>query len=166
MTPPFDSLVDEVMRKTGVDRRRAAAAVRKSLGIPEPTQTAAEIERDETILEGKEQAEVIKLFRSYGFTVWVTSQFRRAKVSPGIPDLWVSRPARRSSRAIAGWFETKRQVGGTRSSAQVEFGDGCVAGGIPYAFGDRYAAGAWLVELGVAIADAAGPCAVSPKELA
>lgn len=90
--------------------------------------------RNARILEKREQQVVTDMARAVGFIVDNTSQSRPSKVAAGLPDLWL----RSVKRTLAGWWETKRQVGGERSSEQVDFGDACIACGIPYGFGDRF----------------------------
>lgn len=159
----FDELVAGVQRTTGCDHARAVEIVSKSVGREIPRKSPEEIERDERILEDEEQREISNLFRAYGFTVRSTSQKRPSKTSPDFPDLWVTRAARDDAPAFAFWFESKRQVGGKRTSGQKDFGDECIAAGVSYHFGDRYAAGVHLVRLGVAVYDGAGSCGISPK---
>jgi hypothetical protein len=96
-------------------------------------------------LEKREQMVITKMARVLGFTVDNTSQGRPSKVAPGLPDLWL----RCVARKLAGWWETKRQVGGERSSEQVDFGNDCIACGIPYGFGDRFDFARWLQAHGI-----------------
>jgi hypothetical protein len=77
------------------------------------------------------------------------SQPRASKQTPGIPDLWLTRAARTDAPAFAFWWESKRQVGGKRSSAQEAFGAECAAAGVGYGFGDRHDARQYLATLGV-----------------
>ena len=92
------------------------------------------------VLEKREQAVITKMARVLGFHVYNLSQARRTKQTPGLPDLWLAH----EGKQFAGWFEAKRQVGGTRSSAQLDFACECFVAGIPYGFGDRYAFSAFL----------------------
>ena len=96
------------------------------------------------VLEKREQLVIMKMARVMGCTVRSTSQARAAKVSPGIPDLWISHRA----RCFAGWFEVKRQVGGRTSSEQLDFAEECLAAGVAYGRGDRYDFHRWLTDSG------------------
>jgi hypothetical protein len=166
----FEELVRGYMRVTGLERAAAEAAVRKSQGIAEPTKTPAEVERDESIWEEAEQLACLKMLRAYNLKVYVTSQKRRAKVSPGIPDLICSK----RDRALFFFWETKRQVGGRLSAEQVEFAADVTAyydrwsglgGRIPplYGSGDRFDLAKFLVALNLAVFDGRGVNGISPK---
>lgn len=102
--------------------------------------------RNGDVLEKAEQLEVSKRLRAFGFTVRSLSQARASKQAPGLGDLWISHRGVR----WAGWWETKRQVGGRLSPAQLDFQEDCAACGVHYRVGDRFAADALLVELGLA----------------
>lgn len=147
---------------SGMTHEAALIAARRHFGVAAPVQSPAEIARDERILEDEEQREITRLFLAYGFKVRSTSQKRPAKVSPDFPDLWVTRAARPTSPAFAGWFESKRQVGGERTSGQVDFGNECIAAGVAYSFGDRYDAAKFLVTIGAAVEDAHGQYGIRP----
>ncbi len=105
-----------------------------------------EAERREDVLEKEEQAEIRKLFLSFGFKVRNLSQARASKQSPGLADLYVVH----RELPIAFWWEAKRQVGGKLSPAQVEFRDDCLRCGVGYGSGDRHAARTHLIKLGLA----------------
>lgn len=107
----------------------------------------AEAQRNDRILEAREQQVITNVARAMGFRVRSTSQYRAAKISPDFPDLWLSMEA----IGFAGWWETKRQVGGARTSGQVEFGEECLAARIPYGFGDRYEFASWLARRGFSV---------------
>lgn len=96
------------------------------------------------VLEKAEQAYITRMARAIGFHVYNLSQSRASKQTPGLGDIWLVHQARH----FAGWFESKRQVGGVRSAAQVAFGEECAAADIPYGFGDRYAFALWLSQCG------------------
>jgi hypothetical protein len=110
--------------------------------------------RDASIDEKTEQREVRKRFIVCGFRVYNLSQSRASKQSPGLPDLWIVRPAQLVQRrdgqfhvpGIALWWETKRQVGGRYSGAQREFAELCQQASVTWVGGDRYDAERWLVE--------------------
>lgn len=137
----YDSIVRGLM-ELGVSREHAEARARREVGMPAPIEQT----RDEWILEKEEQTEVVKLFRSYGFNPRNLSQARASKQAPGICDLWVVH----RTRPIAFWWETKRQVGGELSPAQIEFRDDCIRCHVGYGTGDRFAAAEHLVKLGLA----------------
>ena len=124
-------------------RRRARAAGRPiaddGLRVVEPAPV-------DNALEAREQRRVIDLFRAMGCRVYETSQKRAAKVTPGIPDLWVV-----CIRAGLAWFwETKRSAGGRHSSVQLDFAEECALTGTPYGTGDRRAAEEYLIGLQLA----------------
>lgn len=138
----FDRLVAQ-LTALGFSRERAEASVRAKWGISAPDPDA---ERDERVLEKAEQAEIVKLFRAFGCKVRTLSQPRATKQTPGFPDLYVVH------RGIcrAWWWESKRQVGGRFSKAQLEFAQDCVVCCVHYGHGDRYAAQQYLIALGLA----------------
>src|SRR5205823_175278 len=102
---------------------------------------------DAAALEKAEQAEIVKLFRAFGFTVYVTSQYRPAKVSAGIPDLI----AMHQRRGVFLFWETKRSSSGRFSAEQQTFDRLCDACGIPYGAGDHLAAVEYLIARGIAV---------------
>lgn len=158
MTAPteFDSLVDSIIRTTRVSRDKAIAAA--ALNRPDLVPAfQAQVERDARVLEKAEQAEVSKLAGGFGFTVRSNSQYRPAKVSPGIPDLILIHRA----RGIGLFWETKRQVGGSQSTSQQEFESDCRLVGWTYRMGDRYDFVRYLLNLGLA-EEGAGPYGVVP----
>jgi hypothetical protein len=140
----FDEIVDTLMIQTGIDRTRAEAIVRDN-GYRRPVVDPTLIERDANALEKAEQHEVAKLFRGHGFIVYNLSQSRAAKQTPGLADLWVVH----RELPIAFWFETKRQVGGEHSDAQLAFAAECQRCQVGYATGDRFAAAEHLIALGL-----------------
>lgn len=157
MSLDYDGMVRSLMRDCRVPREKAEAEARRQLGAP-AIAPDPDAERNARILEKTEQLEIVKLFRAHGCKVYSLSQARASKQSPGLPDLWVTKawtvtpiagglPHRRH---LAFWWETKRQVGGKRSSAQIDFAEECIAAGVGYGFGDRYAAAQYLVDLGIA----------------
>lgn len=123
----------------GVPRERAEFRATQEFG-PVPDS------RDPAIDEKREQAEVVKRFRAFGFHVYTLSQPRATKQTPGLPDLWCAH----NTQPIAFWWETKRQVGGELSSVQVEFQAECHRCGVGHGVGDRYAADDHLILLGLA----------------
>ena len=110
---------------------------------PTPEQIVANKKRAD-VLEATEQRDITKMARAIGLRVRDQSQKRPSKVAPGIPDLIVTCNA----VGFFGYWETKRQVGGVRSTSQIEFGDDCIAARIPYGFGDRYEFARWLTAHG------------------
>lgn len=134
----YESMVEQ-LTAIGVPRDKAEARARA-----EYPELAAALDRNaqrrEDILEKEEQRIIMNMARAIGFKVYNLSQPRASKQTPGIGDLWMSKKA----RSFAGWWETKRQVGGERSSEQVDFGDECLAGSVPYGYGDRYHFAEWL----------------------
>ena len=92
------------------------------------------------MLEKAEQHAIWKMARALGWKVYTLSQPRATKQTPGLPDLWLTATA----CGFAGWWETKRQVGGARTTAQEEFGEECRRARIPYGYGDRYEFASWL----------------------
>lgn len=111
-------------------------------------ETAAPIsERDANVLEKEEQLEVRKRFVVCGFEVRNTSQARASKVSPGIPDLIITHRA----LPIFLLWESKRQVGGKYSPAQLDFKADCERCGVTCRGGDRHDAEGYLIEIGRAL---------------
>ena len=126
------------------DRRRRAQDAGRPLA-DDGLRTAAP-EPQDNALEAREQRRVIELFRAMGCRVYETSQKRAAKVTPGIPDLWVVCVR----VGLAWWWETKRTAGGRHSSVQLDFAEECALTGTPYGTGDRRAAEEYLIALGLA----------------
>jgi hypothetical protein len=144
--------VDEIalglQRQYGLDAdtaQRRARSVVGTLVTPEPTSAELREEaRRADLLERHEQNACRKMALAIGFKVYWMSQARRTGQTRGPSDLWLSHRGRR----FCAWWESKRQVGGKRSSEQVDFGDECLAAGIPYGYGDRYAFAHFLQEHG------------------
>jgi hypothetical protein len=168
MTAPalseFERLVGSIMVAGRCSRERAIAAVRLNRPelVPAHLVAAADADLEErrgdpSILEKREQTEIYKLFRAYGFHVRNLSQARASKQAPGLGDAWVVH----RERPIAFWWESKRQVGGKLSPAQVEMRDDCARCRVAYHHGDRHDAARLLVQLGLA-RPGDGPCGIVP----
>lgn len=142
MTLGYEAIVAQLL-ELGIPREKAEARAREACGLPDPAPTP---EADPRVLEKKEQHEIIKRLRVCRFKVYSLSQARASKQTPGLPDLWCAH----ETLPIAFWWESKRQVGGELSTAQVEFRAECERAGIPYGTGDRYAVEERLIGLGVA----------------
>jgi hypothetical protein len=145
MMSDFDDVVNAIMRTSGLTDRARAERIAIANGHRRDVVDPEQAERDGNVLEKTEQSEVMKLFRAHGFMVYSLSQSRASKQTPGLPDLWVVH----RELPLAFWFETKRQVGGTRSSAQLDFAAECERAHVGYAFGDRHAAIEQLLTLGI-----------------
>lgn len=127
-------------------QRRAAAAL-SHLVVPDRRASASPAEdepRRADLLEKEEQRAIRKMAIAIGFHVYWMSQARSTGQTKGVGDLWLAHRGRR----FCAWWEAKRQKGGTRSSAQVEFGEECELAQIPYGFGDRYAFARFLEQHG------------------
>lgn len=159
LLPEFERLVENIMAAGSCSRDRAIAAIRLNrpelipVGLPE--ESAPVSEDAASILERKEQHEIYKLFRAYGFKVRNLSQARASKQAPGLGDAWVVH----REFPIAFWWESKRQVGGELSPAQLEMQADCARCAIPYHHGDRYAAARLIVSVGLA-KPGNGPCGI------
>lgn len=94
--------------------------------------------------ERDEQAEICRIFRRHGCSPRSTSQYRPSKQALGIPDLWVFGPT------TAWWFEVKSGEDWRFSEHQLQWARDCMASGILYGAGDRWAALALLKALGIA----------------
>ena len=148
MLTAYDDRVAALVR-AGVPRHKAEASARAEFGSPETPATTA---RDATIAEKREQHEIVKRLRAFGFRVWSTSQPRRAKVTPGLPDLI----ALHERAPICLFWEVKRQVGGRFSAEQFDFARLAAQSGAHHGAGDRYALEAQLEALGLAVRTAGG----------
>lgn len=171
----FETLVLELMRKTGVGREKAESVIRANnprawAATPAPrvvpksadadaarAEPLGGLARDPNVDEDAEQIEVERLFRAYGAVIYRTSQKRPSKVSRGIADLIVMFPA----RGFALWWETKRQVGGEQRPDQIQFEKDCRAAGWTYRLGDRFDAARYLLNLGLA-EEGGGPLGILP----
>jgi hypothetical protein len=159
-----EGLAAELQGQHGISRDAALRAARAHFGAKAPD-SPAEIARDDKILEKAEQAAIVKLFRAYGLTVYNLSQARPSKQAPGLPDLWCMRARDKwGNFGAAFWWESKRQVGGERSAAQIAFGELSAATNVPrlYGFGDRYDAAKFLVTIGLAVEDRNGEYGIRP----
>jgi hypothetical protein len=139
----YDAIVAS-LRDQGVPAALAEATARRELKLPELP--PAENRERENALEKAEQWEIVKLFKAFGFEVYWLSQSRASKQTPGLPDLWCMH----REQPIAFWFETKRTKGGRFSEPQrvfLEHAERCHVG---YVWGDRSAARAHLITLGLA----------------
>lgn len=65
------------------------------------------------------QAHIVKLLEHLGFKVWRTSQYRRANVTAGLPDLYALHP-----QTGGVWIEVKAPDG-VLSPAQLDFQAAC-----------------------------------------
>jgi hypothetical protein len=134
------------LRRLGVPAETAEREAARRYG---PAVDALHLERDENALEKAEQREVLKVYRAFGCRVYSLSQPRASKQTPGLPDLRVFAPA--IGRC---WdHETKRQQGGRLSPAQDDYRALAAQCGLDVVVGDRFAAGAQLVRLGLAVQD-------------
>lgn len=139
----FEAAVQQLVGSR-FSRSAAEAQVRAQLPHLAPPPAPA---KDEAVLEKAEQIEIRKLATAYGFNVWVLSQPRATKQTPGLADLWLTH----RSAAIALWWETKRQVGGELSPPQVDFRDACLRTNTGYGTGDRYTFVEKLIALDLAV---------------
>lgn len=163
----YDRSVAELVAK-GFAPSVAATEVRRQLLGSVPSQQQLEvvaaiderIERSENVLEKEEQLEIRKLAIAYGFKVKNLSQARKSRIAYGIPDLYLVH----KTLPIALWWESKRQVGGERTTQQEEFGDDMVRCAVGYGFGDRYNFVEKLLELELAVRGA-GPYSIEPLRL-
>ena len=101
--------------------------------------------RDDRKAEKEEQRAIRKMAIAVGFKVYWLSQAEHSGQTPGLGDLWIVHVG----RSLAGWWETKRQVGGKRSNVQEDFASECQSCFIPYGSGDRYEFAKWLTQYGV-----------------
>lgn len=148
----YAAMVEQLVERR-VPRDKAEARARELCSDAPPL----EIARDPLVLEKAEQHACYKLFRAYGFNVRNLSQARASRQGAGLGDAWVVHRV----EPIAFWWETKRQVEGELSPAQVEMRDDCERCVIPYYSGDRYHAAELLVRLELAVAGD-GPYGISP----
>jgi hypothetical protein len=134
-----DELALGLQNQYGLDTetayRRARAALGSLVQAPPTSVEIAEERRRADLAEKQEQNAIRKMALAIGFRVYWMSQARRTDQTRGVGDLWLSHRGRR----FCAWWESKRQVGGTRSSEQIDFGNECISAGIPYGYGDRYA---------------------------
>lgn len=140
----YDEIVNGALAQ-GVPRHMAERAARKKLHLP-ADETPDDVLRRADVLEKAEQHEITKLFRAFGFTVRNLSQSRASKIAPGVPDLFLTH----DTLPLGFWWESKRQVGGRYSPAQVEFRADCERVGIACFGGDRFAARTHLISMGLA----------------
>lgn len=105
-------------------------------------------------LEREEQRAVVEMFRQAGFAVRSTSQYRVARIAPGVPDLM----AHHKGRGLFLWFEVKayrpngypaRQVPRTLEPHQKAFRDDALACGQRHEWGGRNEAKAYLESVGI-----------------
>lgn len=75
----------------------------------------------DTRSESERQTAVRKLLKGMGFSCWSTSQTRRSRVTPGVPDLFVA------GWGVTAWIEMKATR--KQSPAQIEFQETVEANG-------------------------------------
>lgn len=138
----YAAMVSELV---GLGFPLSAAEAKARATYPETAQALdVAVVKRANVLEKDEQRIVRKMALAVGFKVYWLSQARDSKQTPGLPDLWLACEA----TGLCAWWETKRQVGGARSTAQEEFAAECIASRIPYGFGDRYEFARWLTANG------------------
>lgn len=130
--------IQQQLEAAGVPREKAEWQARHECGLD----PVAAPSRSPDVLEKDEQHAITKMARALGFTVYNLSQARKSKQTPGLPDLWMMRSM------FGMWWETKRQVGGELSPAQVAFREQCVAANVHHGAGDRFAFAAFLTQHG------------------
>jgi hypothetical protein len=128
-----------LQQQYGVDpdtaQRRAAAALGRLVTPDRAAAPSPEEVRRADLLEKQEQNAIRKMALAIGFKVYWMSQARRTGQTKGVGDLWLAH----RGRCFCAWWESKRQVGGKRTTTQIEFGEECELAQIPYGYGDRYA---------------------------
>lgn len=158
----FDTLVTDLMARTGCARARAETIIRQQVPHAAPAVADHDAEAAARILEKQEQVEVRKLLIAYGFKVYNLSQARATKQTPGLPDLWCVH----KREPIAFWFETKRQVGGQLSPAQVDFQAECLRCDVKHFVGHRHNVVELLLSLGLAERCAGSAYGIEPTSRA
>lgn len=156
----FETLVSDLMARTGCARARAEAIIRQQVPGLAPTPAADQSAVD--VLEKAEQVECRKLFIAFGFKVYNLSQARATKQTPGLPDLWCVH----KREPVAFWFETKRQVGGQLSPAQVDFQTECLRCDVKHFVGHRHNVVELLLSLGLAERCAGSAYGIEPTSRA
>lgn len=119
---------------------------RRARGLPlheTPAEREVREKEEDDRLEREIQAEIVRLYRAYGFIVWILSQKRASKQSPGIPDVYAVNP--RTGHVI--WHEVKTPTG-RQSAAQSTFQEEHRGSAVHYVLGGVAAARAILNELG------------------
>lgn len=140
----YDATV-AALESRGVPREKALKFAREQWPEVAAQQDAA-AEKREAVSEKREQAEVVKLYRAFGFEVFTTSQSRASRVSVGIPDVYAINPTKR----VALWHEVKRSNGARVSQPQLRFAMLCAEAGVVHLMGDRQVARDFLVDRGIA----------------
>ena len=147
-----EELAERIARQTGVtmDRARviARANVAPSSGQSSAPQLAPSVlaEQDGRA-EKAQQNDIRKLWLTLGGKVWDTSAVTRAKITPGIADLYLTLPR----WSFAMWWESKsaeavtRKDGG-RSESQLEFAEHTQMAGVAYGSGTFRDFVQWLLE--------------------
>lgn len=144
LTPSQQAIIDAQLRGAILDRK--GNIVWPDGKAPAPTEEQlAQQERDARVLEAEEQKAITKILQKAGFTVRSTSQYRAAKVSPGLPDLIVHH----KTQPIFFFWETKRQKGGVMSEFQKDFAADCKRCHVRCYAGDRYELRRVLRDLGI-----------------
>jgi hypothetical protein len=119
----------------GVPHSKAVAQVSRMPGGEIVLKPSVLADR-EARLENLEQQDIVKAWRTLVGRVWSTSSVRKAKITPGFPDLLLTyRPW-----GVAIWWETKTAEAtaskdGGRSPEQLDFAGDIVAAGHAYGFG-------------------------------
>jgi hypothetical protein len=142
-SPQVEELAGRIMQQTGVTMERArliAAANLTPQGRDAVTSTPdvapSILAEQDGRAEKCQQNDIRKLWITLGGKVWDTSAVTRSKITPGIPDLYLTLPR----WAFAIWWESKSAEAVTRrdqgrSPAQMEFTEHVTQCGAPYGSG-------------------------------
>lgn len=145
--PKFDistATPEEIIAEA--ERRRSARDAGRSLDVGSVLRaSSAEMDQDPLKREREIQEEVVRQYRAFGCVVFSTSQVRRAKVTPGIPDLFVF-----NCRVGRSWWHETKTAAGVHSPDQMEFAAFCQKCNEGYVTGGVGAAEEALVTFGVA----------------
>jgi len=144
MKPIQDMSIEEAKQEAA---RRDDLRARGLPLTPTPEQLAVDVAKHnaevDARLEKQIQATIVRLYREFGCKVYILSQARASKQTPGLPDLLIF------YRVVAWWHEVKTPTG-KQSADQRDFMANCKNTGVYYVLGGVRAAEDWLIELAIA----------------
>lgn len=142
MSLELEALAERIARQTGMPIDRARLVARQNLpaavtlGAPAPDVQPSVLAAQDGRAEKAQQDDIRKLWITLGGKVWNTSAVTRAKITPGIADLYLTLPRWH----FAMWWESKsaeavRRVNHGRSPEQMDFAAHTEAAGVAYGVG-------------------------------
>jgi len=152
MSLELEALAERIAKQTGVTMDRARVVARANMAPSliaacTPMVAPSVVAEQDGRAEKAQQDDIRKLWLTLGGKVWNTSSVTRAKITPGIADLYLTLPR----WEFAMWWETKsadavRKKDRGRSPEQMDFAAHTETAGVPYGAGTFRDFVHWLLE--------------------